>query len=624
MRNYIFLLALLISSTAFATLSTPGGGGASTFSGIAGDPYDNSALATALDAKLDINSNPEVHPDGNAGGFNYANTNVQVKPLQDSPSESWNFFNRQVNIDPDSTGFEIGTGGTFGAIFNLGYNHQGTSDLGNTQYITTYSSFGNGTDPFSLKGFQFWLGFGNVNSGVTITDSIQGFGMQWNIDAGATLGSSSYFNGFYDNMNVNTTVQSYNSFSSNPHIANIATNHNGVAFNSAATVDSLTGNATYFGFVMNGDFGATSMGANAGVQGININPTVHNFGTTNYFNGVYSSTLNITGPGTNKWAGFFEGDVHIGGDLEFTGGLGIGKLNAFHQQDVIDGGGNPQSVHSMISSMVVPNGTTVNNADTIGTNTAMLIDMQDNSTFNSGPFGIGLVGLALPAVVQTGTGSNGDYVGGAAFVITFAGSSTGGHIGQGYGGAFFGTPPSATTLDRFYGMWSKKPFGNIATDDWAAYLEDAPSYMEDGLKIGGSDGLTGGDKFQVSGNSTHFGDVVVKDGDFKITQTTAPTTTVQSSAGTGASCSVDATASDAVGQVTINTGTVGISTGSYCKINFNTSKSSAPICIFTPASSTISPDVYVTSTTSDFDVNFNLVAGVSSSYVLNYHCISNQ
>ncbi len=122
---------------------------------------------------------------------------------------------------------------------------------------------------------------------------------------------------------------------------------------------------------------------------------------------------------------------------------------------------------------------------------------------------------------------------------------------------------------------------------------------------------------------TVTGRFTVANGHFRSTQSTAPTATVQGNAGTGASCSVN-NATDTAGQVAITTGTVGISTGAYCVVNLNIAYGVAPICVLTPANSTLSTNVYVTSSTTDFTVNFAVAGGISSTYILNYHCIETQ
>lgn len=104
-------------------------------------------------------------------------------------------------------------------------------------------------------------------------------------------------------------------------------------------------------------------------------------------------------------------------------------------------------------------------------------------------------------------------------------------------------------------------------------------------------------------------------------QTTAPVATVNANAGTGATASISTNATDTAGAVTITVGTIGVSTGSYCDIAFDSAYGSAPIVVLTPASSTLSTSVYVTSSASGFSVNFAVAGGIGSTYVINYYCI---
>lgn len=116
---------------------------------------------------------------------------------------------------------------------------------------------------------------------------------------------------------------------------------------------------------------------------------------------------------------------------------------------------------------------------------------------------------------------------------------------------------------------------------------------------------------------------VLFSGHLKSVQTTAPTIVANASAGTGASASV-ANATDVAGQISLTTGTVGLSTGSYATLTFNKPYAVAPICVLTPAGSALSSNVYVTSTTTTMTINFALAGGVTTTYLLNYHCIETQ
>lgn len=143
---------------------------------------------------------------------------------------------------------------------------------------------------------------------------------------------------------------------------------------------------------------------------------------------------------------------------------------------------------------------------------------------------------------------------------------------------------------------------------------------------GALDNLAGGAfiKALINGaSSATNAPLVFKNGHIKSTQTTAPTALVNANAGTGGSCSV-ANGTDTAGQITIVTGTVGVSTGDYCDLTFNKTYNVAPICVLTPASSTLSTSTYVTSSTSVASVNFAVAGGISSTYIMNYNCIETQ
>lgn len=136
-------------------------------------------------------------------------------------------------------------------------------------------------------------------------------------------------------------------------------------------------------------------------------------------------------------------------------------------------------------------------------------------------------------------------------------------------------------------------------------------------KLPGADGLAG-QVIKTSGAGVlSFVHPLVSTG-------SAPSATVQGSAGTGGTCTISSDATDWAGQVTVGTGTIGLSTGSYCQLGYALSHSGSMVCMLTPASATLSSSTYVTSTTSTMDINFALAGGVTSTYVINYHCIETQ
>lgn len=114
--------------------------------------------------------------------------------------------------------------------------------------------------------------------------------------------------------------------------------------------------------------------------------------------------------------------------------------------------------------------------------------------------------------------------------------------------------------------------------------------------------------------------VGINDGHIKATQVTPPTAAPDTSAGTGATCTVS-NSTDIRGKVQVVTGTIGLSTGSYCTVTFNSAYGSAPICVLTPSGSTLSTNVYVSSTTTTLSINFAVAGGITSTYNINYQCM---
>lgn len=108
-------------------------------------------------------------------------------------------------------------------------------------------------------------------------------------------------------------------------------------------------------------------------------------------------------------------------------------------------------------------------------------------------------------------------------------------------------------------------------------------------------------------------------------QGTAPTTTPNANLGTGGTCAVSH-ATDTTGQVALTGGTVSLSSGAQCAVNFNTAYAVAPICIMWPADSNAAANIavigqYVTSSTSAMTLNFAVAATALTTYTWNYSCI---
>lgn len=558
-----------------------------TFAVLANDASGNMSEITQFvtDATGALEHNYLAEPDGNTGSFDSIRENLSIEPLQNSPDETWRAINTQINIDPNSSGFDFGTTGAAVKAITTNITHGGTSDIGEINLFDNNFSMGNGTDPIDVNGISYSYGFGTVNANVNISGPIQGYGFQPSVNASATIGTSEYLNAFYDSANIGCAMPGYTSYNASPTIASINNNNNYNGFTCTPNIPTFTGNA---GFI-----------------GINVSPTLGTFNTNGYFNGVsvaptitsarYAAGLNVsmdsvtpyagvaaslviqdltiasdtpgsflngvtveyTGGGTagsevvslaglalsvqiesgvstanqiaaalNAYtpftqnlnvtisgvggnaqvtqaatnlaggidagsvkAAYLDGDVEITGALSFGGALSIGKLNAFASQALIDGGGTPASVHSLVSNPTVAANATIANADTLGVNTAMLLTMGDNSTVTTSF--VGLAALALPAVVNMGTGATIDQVSGATFAVSLDAAATGGTIANLDLCRSIAIPNGATAITQLSGYKFDLPFGDPGTTTWGFYASpDCHNYFAGNLKISGTNTVT--------------------------------------------------------------------------------------------------------------------------------------
>jgi len=592
--------------------SVGGGGGGGTWGSITGTLSNQTDLQNALDAKQDVLTGsfntvagfdgaglpysipgwginaaggPQISldqaPNNGGGGNQFGSLFLALKPLQNSPNESWNVSGVSMFIDPDSSGFTIGTAGDLGYLNNWLIQHNGTSNVGRVAMLNQYFAIGNGTDPINVKGLAYAFGFGQVAAGVTIQDYFQGYGFQPSLNAATVM--TGYTTAFYDSANYGCGTPSYTSFQASPTLASINNNNGYTAFNVNPTVTAFSGNAGVNGFAMGGTFG--TLNATGGINGVNISPNVTlnkgfvyginvnldnvtnyaglksslivqdityefiAFGDNNAYTieyvddttagnesftilgqaitahieaGVSTATqvaaaaaanfgfiaavsvtitgvasdpqvaaapANFTGgenPGVKK-AAFFKGDVQIDGGLSFSGGLSVGALNAFSALPMVNGTGSPVSIHSLVTNPTVAANATVTLADTLGVNTAMLLNIGDNATVTTGFLGVQALGL--PAVVTMGAGSTVDVVGGAVFALSLDAAAGGGTIDTLNLCSSLAIPNGVTTVNKARGYFFDMPFGNVGTDIWGLYSKPsaAHNYIAGDLVIGPTD-----------------------------------------------------------------------------------------------------------------------------------------
>ncbi len=545
-----------------------GGGGGGDWGDIGGTLSDQTDLQAALDAKLFLSVSPDLEPNGLNTNHQYLNVQGQLKPLQNSPDESWDIQYLAWNIDPLSSGFDIGTNGDAVYLSKFNIIHSGTSDTGRIGLQQFNLAIGNGTDPITVKGIGYQFGFGSVAAGVTITDYIQGWGFQPNLNAATVM--NGYTNAFYDTANYACSAPSYTSFQSSPTIASMQANNGFTSFNSNPNFTSLISSTSANNFAAAGTIGTINSGAS--YQGFSYNPTVTlNKGyvagfninldnVTNYAGvassivvqdityefyqvGVYNDqytmeyvddgtagaetfsiagfavechmeagvstatqiaaaaalnlgligavSVTITGTGSNtqtataatNFAGgedagskecYIKGNLRIDGGFSFTGGLSVGALNAFATLPMVSGSGVPVSIHSLITNPTVAANATVTLADTLGVNTAMLLNIGDNATVTTGF--LGMQALGLPAVVTLGAGATVDLVGGAVFALSLDAAAGGGTIDRLNLCSALAIPNGVTTVNKSRGFFHSMPFGDVGTDIWGLYSDVAAAH----------------------------------------------------------------------------------------------------------------------------------------------------
>jgi len=559
----------------------------------------------------DLDKSLILEPD-NGGGASLSSNSYSIEPLQNSPDNNYSLVNNFVDIDPDDSGYTIGTNGNLIRVVTNQITHEGTSNIGEINFTNNNLILGNGTDPIDVNGVSYSYGFGTISDNVTVQGPLQGYGFQISTEANSEM--NSYVTAFYDSANIQSTngTQTYTSISLSPSINAIKNNSNYTGINLNPIVDNFLGNSGFTGLNITGTLGNGSM-TNGSVNGININTSIGEINGSssvniipsaielNNYNGIYvkpninllnsyaaglfidmsdvtgfagtqsvltiqdltytfnaagdnnsytieylddttagsenvtisgtdvsvhmessvstatqiktavdatiglnaAITVTISGVGSNPQistspANFTSGsnsataraidvvgDVNIQGNLAFTGAISLGQINAFDQQALVDGGGTPSSVHSLISGMTAANNAVIANADTIGVNTASLINIGSNANITTAF--LGLSALALPAVLTIGNGASVDRISGATFAVSMDAGGGTGTINELALCKALGLPNGVTVVNRLYGYEMASPFGAVGTDEWGIYISPSiPNWLKGSLRIGGT------------------------------------------------------------------------------------------------------------------------------------------
>lgn len=231
----------------------------------------------------------------NGGGDSVNVWNVQFDPQANSPNESWLVHNNYIQFDINSSGFTQGTNGQACTLYNGGYSHQGTGNLGTLSYLSFNANLGNGTDPITLKGMSFAPMSSTLNANTTIDGGLYGYSVQHNVNASAIDTTNFSITDYSAYSNVNIPVHGYTGLNVSPNLAEIGNNHGFSGVNLNPTISSFAGNANFTGFGLNGNLSGFVTG---GYNGIVVNSTLPG-NTATYAKGLFIDMTNVTVyPGT--------------------------------------------------------------------------------------------------------------------------------------------------------------------------------------------------------------------------------------------------------------------------------------------------------------------------------------
>ncbi len=435
-------------------------------------------------SSLGLNVSLNQAPNNEVANVDIHLTNSFLRPLQDSPDNNYNHLSAHVILDPDSSGFTIGTNGNCANLLNLGFEHNGTSDIGTLGVVSSYSGIGNGTDPINVRGFIGMALYADYNDNVNLTAGLQGFSFNQHVHAGATIATSNAFsNIFSDFANVETANNGWASFISGPNLAIIQNNTNYTGLNVNPTIGTFTGNSGYTGAFIGGAL--TNLGS-SGVTGIQIAPNIDSITFNSKGIGVFGNSVS----GTADWVGV---DISTS-SINTTGAVRGLRVNV-NDSDItanntaldVSGHASLNTQMPLVSSLgqtyghriggdiIVPNGTAITGTTTIANNIGFNISTGDSGSSFTGD---GLVDMSavgfVGQVVGAGTVDTINYcLGGYAAAFT-------GHIGRiSNFAALVANTGSGGTLDESVGFFHSLPFGNPATTAWAFRTDYAgsESYM---------------------------------------------------------------------------------------------------------------------------------------------------
>lgn len=272
------------------------------------------------------------------------------------------------------------------------------------------------------------------------------------------------------------------------------------------------------------------------------------------------------------------------------------------------GGGSNDSMEGLLSQVTVHNNTSVA-SDVIAVDGIVTIKSDFTGSITGPVIGTsGTVSLQASTAGITGPIQAGNFFIHGSGAQTYAGL-TGVEVGMSSDGTSVLSSPIGIKIDDLSGF-SGSPLN--------LYSQGASSVNQfDGAILLGASAAS-------SANAA----LVVDAGHIKSTQATAPIATVNSNAGTGATCSVS-NATDVAGSISLTTAALLSSAGVECSVAFNKTYAVAPICMLSATNANAVLDsviqgVFLTASTTGLAINFANTDAVGRSYSWNFTCIETQ
>lgn len=400
-----------ITTQQIADLSPAPSGSDNTFAG-----FDNNGLLYTIPGWAyftnTFGANVNLIQNLDDTSYTIHNFNDSLEAASNSPNSNYSKFNLQYQIDTNNAGFTMGTNGSLANIFNLGYSHQGKSNIGSLTVANSYSNIGNGTDAIDVGGYGGYFVFADFNDNVNLSKGLQGYIFQPHIHSLATFSTGGAFsNIFGDFTNCEVVCDGWNSFTASPIIGGVHTNNNLTCFNASPTVGTMQGNSGLQLVALNGSVQTLGTG---GFSGIFYNTEIANLSQNS--RGIFIGGQVTTG--TAEWIGIdvsagainTTGPVRCirannGGNTSLTDFITLeigGRSNLSSDLYLVSGQG--QMYNNVIGgSLNVDNGVTpatITGTDVLGNNMAISVNTGlAGSTWTAASL-VGLTTLGFVGVVQ--------------------------------------------------------------------------------------------------------------------------------------------------------------------------------------------------------------------------------